>query len=231
MLQCLQSSFGSTWHGLGGDVLWRISKWPHLLTFPSWISERNNFCNSKSLCRCDTSHQVVWRFSFEEFPIRMILATVDLQVTSILSMNWVGSGEKVQSKIFKMATIAAIWDSLSQRFELFFIYKSPRCFLSSFESIGLSVQKKKGKIDFQDGCHFLFPIGTIFAIYISTSHPNPSYQFSNQLALWFRKINETRGPWWPCNAHLSNIALWEPDLELIKANILIKMIILTSETM
>ena len=34
--------------------------------------------------------------------------------------------------------------------------------------------------------------------------------------------NKTRGPWWPCNAHLSNIALWEPDLELIKANILIK---------
>ena len=32
----------------------------------------------------------------------------------------------------------------------------------------------------------------------------------------------TRGPWWPCNAHLSNIALWEPDPELIKANILIK---------
>ena len=33
---------------------------------------------------------------------------------------------------------------------------------------------------------------------------------------------ETRGPWWPCNAHLSIIAFWEPDLELIKANILIK---------
>ena len=43
----------------------------------------------------------------------MILATVYLQVTSILSMNfWVSSGEKVQNKIFKMATIAAIWDSL-----------------------------------------------------------------------------------------------------------------------
>ena len=39
------------------------------------------------------------------------------------------------------------------------------------------------------------------------------------------EIKKTRGPWWPCNAHLSNIALWEPDLELIKANILIKMII------
>ena len=34
--------------------------------------------------------------------------------------------------------------------------------------------------------------------------------------------NITRGPWWPCNAHLSIIALREPDLELIKANILIK---------
>ena len=103
----------------------------------------------------------------------MILATVDLQVTSTLSMNfWVGSGEKVQNKIFKMATIAAIWDSLSQRFGLFFIYKSPWCFLSSFESVGLSVQKKKGKIDFQDGRHLGFPIGTILAIFISTSHPS-----------------------------------------------------------
>ena len=67
-----------------------------------------------------------------------------------------------------MATIAAIWNSLSQRFELFFIYKSPRCFLSFFESIGLSVQKKKGKIDFQDGCHgghLGFPIGMILAIF------------------------------------------------------------------
>ena len=126
------------------------------------------------------------------FPIRMILTTVDLQVTSILSLLWVSSGEKVQNKIFKMATIAAIWDSLSQRFELFFIYKSPRCFLSSFESIGLSVQKKKGKIDCQDGRHLGFPIGTILAIFISTSHPNPSYQFSNQLALWFRKISEKK---------------------------------------
>ena len=122
----------------------------------------------------------------------MILATVDLQVTSILSMNLVGSGEKVQNKIFNMATIATIWDSLSQRFELFFIYKSPRCFLSSFKSTSLSVQKKKGKIDFQDGRHLGFPIGTILVIFISTSHPNPSYQFSNQLALWFRKISEKK---------------------------------------
>ena len=77
-----------------------------------------------------------------------------------------------------MAAIAAIWDFLSQRFELFFIYESPRCFLLSFESIGLSVQKKKGKIDFQDGCHLGFPIGMILAIFISTTHPDASYEFS-----------------------------------------------------
>ena len=33
---------------------------------------------------------------------------------------------------------------------------------------------------------------------------------------------KTRGPGWRCNAHLSIIALSEPDLELIKANIMIK---------
>ena len=42
------------------------------------------------------------------------------------------------------------------------------CFLASLESTGLSVQEKKQKIDFQDGCHgshLGFPIGTIFAIF------------------------------------------------------------------
>ena len=47
----------------------------------------------------------------------------------------------------------------------FFIYKSPQCFLPSFESIGLSVQNKKGKIDFQDDHHLGFPIGTSLAIF------------------------------------------------------------------
>ena len=97
--------------------------------------------------------------------------------------------------------MATIWDFLSQQFELYFIYKLPRCFLPSFESIGLSVQKKKGKIDFQDGHQLGLPIGTILAIFISTCHPYASYQFSNQLALWFRKISEkkvSRWPlWWP----------------------------------
>ena len=126
------------------------------------------------------------------FPIRMILATVDLQVTSILPMNFVSIALLVQEKKFKTdfqdGCHRRNWDFLSQRFELFLRYKS----LPSFESIGLSVQKKKGKIDFQDGRHLGFPIGTILTIFISTRHPDASYQFSNQLALWFRKISEKK---------------------------------------
>ena len=50
----------------------------------------------------------------------------------------------------------------------FFIYKSPRCFLPSFESTGLSFQEKKRKIDFQDGSrggYLGFKIETILAIF------------------------------------------------------------------
>ena len=64
-----------------------------------------------------------------------------------------------------MAAMAAILDFQSARFSLFLIYKSPRCFLASLEAIGLSVQEKKRKLDFQDGGHLGFPIGTILAIF------------------------------------------------------------------
>ena len=50
----------------------------------------------------------------------------------------------------------------------FLIYKSPWYFLSSFKAIGLLVQEKRRKIDFQDGGHsghLGFPIRTIFAIF------------------------------------------------------------------
>ena len=43
-------------YGLGGDVVWRISRWPPWR--PSWISEQNEFSNSESLCCSDASHQV-----------------------------------------------------------------------------------------------------------------------------------------------------------------------------
>ena len=43
------------------------------------------------------------------------------------------------------------------------IYKSPLCFLPSLESIGLSVQKKKRKIYFQNGGHLRFLVETVLA--------------------------------------------------------------------
>ena len=59
-------------YGLGGDVIWRIIRWP--LWRPSGILEWNDFSNSESLCHCNASHQVsaqshiVWKeMSFEEF--------------------------------------------------------------------------------------------------------------------------------------------------------------------
>ena len=64
--------------------------------------------------------------------------------------------------------MATILDFQSEQFYLFLIYKSPRCFLASLESFGLSVQEKKQKIDFQNGCHgghLGFLIGTILAIF------------------------------------------------------------------
>ena len=64
-----------------------------------------------------------------------------------------------------MAAMVAILDFHSARFSLFFIYKSPRCFLASLEAIGLSIQEKKRKIDLQDGGHLGFPISTILAIF------------------------------------------------------------------
>ena len=52
--------------------------------------------------------------------------------------------------------------------------------------------EEEGKNRFPKWPHLGFPIGTILAIFISTSHPYASYQFSNQLALWLRKISEKK---------------------------------------
>ena len=64
-----------------------------------------------------------------------------------------------------MATILYL---LSERFKLFLICKLPQYFLPSFESIGLSVQEKKPKIDFQDGghgSHLKFSTETILSVF------------------------------------------------------------------
>ena len=72
---------------------------------------------------------------------------------------------------------------------LFCIYKSPWCFLPSFESIGLSVLEKKWKTDFQDGpygSHLAFR-WNYFSYFWSTCHPDDSYKVSSSLAFRFRR--------------------------------------------
>ena len=79
-----------------------------------------------------------------------------------------GSGEEAKNRFSRWLLWRPSWISDLHNFYLFLIYKSPRCFLASLESIGLLVQEKKRKIDFQDGCHgghLGFLIGKILAIF------------------------------------------------------------------
>ena len=84
-------------------------------------------------------------------------------------VNWLlGSGEEAKNRFSRWLPWRLSWISDRHDFSYFLIYKSPRCFLASLESVGLSVQEKKRKIDFQDGCHdghLGLPIGMILAIF------------------------------------------------------------------
>ena len=77
-----------------------------------------------------------------------------------------------------------------KRFYLFLIYKLPRCFLPSFESIGLSVQEKKQKIDFQGG-HLGFSIRRILAIFDLQVTPMLPTKFQVNWLLIQEKMRKT----------------------------------------
>ena len=124
------------------------------------------------------------------FLIGTILAILDLQVTPMLptkfQVNWPsGSGEEAKNRFSRWPRpSAAIMDFWLELFYLFLIYKSPWCFLQSFKLIGLSVQKKKRKIHFQDGMPqrpSSISYQNNFSYFWSTSHPDASYQVSSQL--------------------------------------------------
>ena len=98
---------------------------------PSWISDQNNFSYLCSTSHPDASYQVLRQ----------------------LALKFRRRSKKIGGHLgFPTGTILAIFD---------LEYKSPWCFLSSFESSDLSVHEKKRKIDFQNGGHLRFPIGTI----------------------------------------------------------------------
>ena len=125
-------------YGLGGDVVWRISRWP--LWRPSWIPERNHFSNSESLCCSDASYQsfgsiwlMVWEeVSFEEFQDvrrgchlgyrnRMILANLNLYVTVMPPVMFqlnstYGLGEDIVWRISRWLPWRPYWISEQNNF-------------------------------------------------------------------------------------------------------------------
>ena len=76
-------------YGLGGDVIWRISRWRPRR--PSWISEQCNFSKSESLCCSNASHHV-------------------------LAQSHLWLGRRCHLKYFKMAAMVAILDMGAERF-------------------------------------------------------------------------------------------------------------------
>ena len=70
--------------------------------------------------------------------------------------------------------------------------------LQSLESTGLSAQEKKRKIDFQDGGHLGFPIGTILATFDLQVTPMlpTKFQVNWHLGLGEAKNRFSRWPPW-----------------------------------
>ena len=73
------------------EIWWQLAKW--FLKNHDFIHVNNTVAGKYNKHKQDGSHL--------GFPIRMILATVDLQVTSILPMNFVSIALSVQEKKFK----------------------------------------------------------------------------------------------------------------------------------
>ena len=102
------------------------------------------------------------------FLIETSFATFDLQITPMLptefQVNWpFGSGVEAKNRISRWPPRRSSWISDRNNFSFFDIQVTP-CFLPSFKSVGLLVQEKKRKIDFQDSRHsghFGFQNGTI----------------------------------------------------------------------
>ena len=130
-----------------------------LLWWPSWMSEWNKFISSESSCLPDASHQVslnptyrsradvvLW---FSRWPPWWPSWILELNFfVSILkpqcippSLGSVGLTVREQTwlEIFKMTTVAAILDIVTEWFWSFWISMLLRCFPSSFSSSLLTV--------------------------------------------------------------------------------------------
>ena len=101
----------------------------------------------------------------------MILAIFDLEVTPMLptitkfGVSWpFGSGEEAKNRFSRWLPWRLSWISDWNDFSYLSSTSHPRCFLLSFQLIGLLVQEKR-KTDFQDGRHLECQIIMILAIF------------------------------------------------------------------
>ena len=141
-------------YGLG-DVVWRISPWQ-----PPWISERNRFSNSESLCCSNASHQVLaqsdlWfvkRCRLKNFKISESLYHCDAS-HQVLAQFDLRFGRRCCLKNFKMVARVAILDIGMERFKQCWISMLLQCLPSSFGSIWLMVWEEMWFVKFQDGPH------------------------------------------------------------------------------
>ena len=84
------------------EIWWQMAKW--FQKNHDFINVNSSVAGKYNKHKQDGSHL--------GFPVRMILATIALQVTSILPMNFepFRFRRKSSKQIFKMAAMAAIWD-------------------------------------------------------------------------------------------------------------------------
>ena len=85
--------------------------------------------------------------SYFGFLIGKILSVFDQHVTPMLPTKFRVNWPSVQEQKRKRDFASGLLDFRSEQFKLFLIYKSPQCFLPSFQSTGCLVQEKR-KIDF-----------------------------------------------------------------------------------
>ena len=144
----LPTKFGVSWpFGSGEEAKNRFSRWRPWQ--PSWISDWNDFSDFWSISHPHASYQVssqfgIWgkekklEIDFQDgchgghlgFPIRLILAIFDLQVTPILpskfGVNWpFGSGEEVKNVFSRWQPWRPSWISDRHNFSDFWPTSHP----------------------------------------------------------------------------------------------------------
>ena len=87
-------------------------------------------------------------------------------LSNMFRVSWAFCSGEVPNAFSRWRRLRPCWISDGNEFSYLRVYKSHRYFLSSYESISLSVQEKKFKINFQNGGyggHLRFLIGIMLA--------------------------------------------------------------------